>query len=94
MSKDKNLGKHLIERLANTIDVSKDVILDLFLIKAIGNSELCIENFKGILAYSDTAIKIKAVPRSIEVCGKSLELCNISDEILSISGEIETISFS
>lgn len=94
MSNREVIGNHIREKLADKIDVSKDIILDYFLMKTLGNKEICVENFKGIIEYTDSLIKIKAKPRSIEIEGEHLELCNISDELLSVSGDIKKITFS
>ena len=80
------------EKLADMIDVSKDVILDTYLIRITGNRELIIQNHKGIIEYNDRVIRIKAKPHSVSVFGKELELKNISDNTLSIFGFVEKIT--
>ncbi len=91
---DKNNKKSIRERFADVIDISKDVILDTILIKTIGNKEITIENYKGILEYSNTCIHIKAKPNSVKIIGKNLEIGTITDEMLYISGVIEEVSFT
>ena len=88
-----NNHKSIREKLADAIDISKDVILDTVQIKIIGNKEITIENYKGILGYSDTCIQIKAKPKCIEIKGKNLEIGTITEEMLFISGSIHEIMF-
>lgn len=88
-----NNRKSIKEKLADAIDISKDVILDTVLIKTIGNKEITIENYKGILGYSDTCIQIKAKPKCIKISGKNLEIGTITEEMLYISGVIQEILF-
>lgn len=83
----------LREKLADAVDVSKDIILDTVLIQAIGTHELTIENYKGILEYSDRCIKVKAKPKCICVQGSNLELICLTDELLNIRGCVSCISF-
>lgn len=90
----KPMQNRIRERLANAVDVSKDIILDTVLIRGTGNNEIIIENYKGIIEYSENVIRIKAKPRCIRICGDSLELCNISDDMLRVTGNIDKISFT
>lgn len=80
-------------RIADTIDISKDIILDTFVLRTTGPEELIIENYKGILEYGTESIIIKATPGNIRICGKELEIRTITDEMLFISGSITAINF-
>ncbi len=79
------------ERLADAIDVSKEIVLDAVLISAIGDRELTLENYKSILAYSDTCIQVKAKPYPVTITGAGLEIRNITRELLYITGRIHAI---
>lgn len=80
-------------RIADAIDISKDVILDTFLLRTTGTQELIIENYKGILEYSNESILIKATPSNIKICGSELEIKTITDEMLFVYGDISNILF-
>ena len=90
----KPMQNRIRERLAGAVDVSKDIILDTVLIRITGTSEIFIENYKGILEYTENVIRIKAKPKCIKICGTSLELCNISDEMLCVTGSIDKVMFT
>ncbi|MBR5152268.1 MAG: sporulation protein [Clostridia bacterium] len=81
------------ERFADAVGVSKEILLDTVLISCIGSREVTLENYKSILAYSDTAIRIQAKPRAVEIAGKRLELRCITKEMLYITGRIDRIGF-
>ncbi|MEE1013852.1 MAG: YabP/YqfC family sporulation protein [Clostridia bacterium] len=83
----------LRERVADAVDLSKEVLLDTVLISCIGNRELTLENYKSILAYSDTCIRVKTNPRVVEITGSHLEIRNITRELLYITGRIDQFSF-
>ncbi len=83
----------LRQRVADTVDISKEVLLDTVLISSIGNRELSLENYKSILAYSDTCIRVKANPRAVEITGAKLEIRSITREMLYIVGRIDRIGF-
>jgi sporulation protein YqfC len=81
----------LRERLADAMDIPKDAVLDTVLLSCIGNRELTLENYKSILEYSDTCIRVKANPKPVRIIGARLELRNITRELLYIVGRIDRI---
>lgn len=81
------------ERFADAMDVSKEVVLDSILISSIGDRELMLENYKSILAYSETCIRIKAKPYPLTVTGTGLEIRNITKDLLYLTGRIHDIAF-
>lgn len=83
----------LREKFADAMDISKDVILDTALIRMIGDRELTIENYKGIVEYTDTCIRVKAKQNMLKVTGKNLEIKTITQELLYITGRITCFSF-
>lgn len=83
----------LRERVADKIDISKEIILDVVLVNLIGDRELTIENYKSIMEYSDTNIVIKAKPYNVKVVGTGLEIRNINRELLYITGRIYEFNF-
>lgn len=83
----------LRERAADALDISKEVLLDTVLITCIGNREMTLENYKGIIEYTDTCIRVKAKPNAVRVTGEKLELRNISRDLLYITGKIGEIGF-
>lgn len=81
------------EKLADSIDVSKEVLLDTILLSMIGERELTVENYKSIIEYTDTCIRIKANPYPLKITGTGLEIRNITRELLYITGRIHSFAF-
>ncbi len=81
------------EKVADAIDISKEVILDAVVISVIGDRELMLENYKNIIAYSDTCIRVKAKPYPVKITGKGLEIRNINRDLLFITGRIHQFGF-
>lgn len=81
------------EKLADAVDISKEVLLDTVLVSCIGNRELTLENYKGIIEYTDTCIRVKANPHIVKVTGTGLEIRNITQELLYITGKISGFGF-
>jgi sporulation protein YqfC len=81
------------ERVANTFSLPKDVMLGLLQIHMIGNQELIIENYKGILSCSEEQIRISAKNKTVFICGKALKICYYTERDMKISGTISSILF-
>ena len=53
------------EKMVSAMDLPKDVIQNASVITILGRNELCIENYRGIIEYTDTLIRVqtRAGPR-------------------------------
>jgi len=80
--------------IAEAFDAPKDIVLNLPRIVLIGANELTIENYEGILEYSDIQICVGAAGMRIKITGKKLEIRTISAEILFITGFIQNVGLS
>lgn len=83
----------LREKFADAVDLSKEVLLNAVLISCIGDRELTLENYKGIIEYTDVCIRVRANPHNIKITGAGLELKNITRELLYITGRIHGVEF-
>ncbi len=87
------MGFDIKRNFTETLKLPREVILDLPLISVTGREELIIENFKGILEYSDKKIRINTKSGIIKITGKNLLLGQITSECLSIKGTLCSIEF-
>ena len=81
------------EKVADRLDVSKEVILDVPKIVFIGNREVAVENYKSIREYTENKIILDSDPMCLKFSGKELEIRSISREMLFITGRIEKMEF-
>lgn len=79
------------ERFAESFSLPKDMVMNETLIHMIGGTDMYIENYKGILAYSGCEIVIKGYCCKVIVCGKGLEIAYYSDEDMKIMGRIQEV---
>jgi len=93
MSKKKENKQKLRDRITNLMDIPKEVTQDLSRVVIIGEKELVIENYKGILEYDSTIIRAKTVGRSVKVVGRNLDIGVVTDEEIQITGEIDSFEF-
>ncbi len=83
----------LRERMADELNVSKEVILDVPKLVFIGDREVVVENYKSIVEYTETKIVLEANPRGLRFFGRGLEIKSITREMLFITGKIAKLEF-
>ena len=91
-NKAKQPIKPLREKIADTLDVSKEIILDTSKITLIGNREITVENYRGIIEYNSQKIRLISNPSQIQICGTNLDIKTMAKDFLYITGLIECVS--
>lgn len=86
------MGK-IREKVAEMTDLPKDVIMDLPKIVIIGNREMQIDNYKGLLEYSQEVIRVATNNKHIIITGADLGINRMESETLFIGGRITSIEF-
>lgn len=81
----------LLEKAAETFDLPADVIAGLPRLELVGDSQLRMENHKGILAYGTQEIHVSAGVFGVKICGEGLELRVMNALELLITGRITAI---
>ena len=81
------------QKISAMLDVPKEIVLNLPVISMVGMQDLTIENYKGIIEYTDERIRISTASGIMRVEGKGLGLRQITAEAVSISGRVARIEF-
>ena len=87
------MGDVIKRNIAETLKLPKEVVLSLPLISITGREELFIENFKGIIEYTQEKIRLKTNAGILKIEGSQMVLKSIADESLEIKGLIKTMEF-
>ena len=74
------------ERLADSVDVSKELILDVPKLVFIGNRE-------GISEYTENRILVEGKAYRLCLEGAKLEVKTITEDMLCVSGKIKKLEF-
>ena len=75
------------------LDLPQDVVFDVPRITMIGNLQLYVENYRGVVQFSETGLILELSQGKLEVVGKRLSIRAILPEEVFIEGEIEQVSF-
>lgn len=92
--KKENNKKEIRERFAEIMALPKEIVLDLPKITMIGNTQIFIENYKGIIEYDSEKIRINTSKGLLKLFGQNLEINTITNEELFITGIIDNVEFS
>ncbi len=68
-------------------------MLGVPLVTMVGDRELTIENYVGIIEYGEDIIRIKCKAVNVSITAKNLELKTMTDEFLYITGRFECFSY-
>lgn len=88
------MGKNIIkQRVADAANIPKDVICGVPLIRMIGREEFYIENYRGILEYTDSQIRIQTKIAQIQLFGKKLEIVYYTNDEMKVVGHIDKLEY-
>lgn len=78
----------LRRKISESLNLPEDVILDVPNIKIKGDSEVFIENHRGIIEYSKELLRLNSVLGIIKIKGENLQIKEINQEDILILGSI------
>lgn len=80
-------------KMAEISELPKDVVLGIPVLTVTGQSELNLENYSGIIEYTDVLVRIKIKRGQIKVKGRNLQVSYYTNDDMKITGYIETIEY-
>ncbi len=81
------------EHLVESLKLPKDSVLGASIVTITGNRDVFVENYKGIIEYTDCRIMLQGKNGKIEICGKRLNIQYYTNEDMKISGWIENVRY-
>lgn len=85
-----NRGREL---MVESLKLPKDSVLGASIVTLTGNTDVFIENYKGMLEYSKELILLQCKTCKIELTGKRLSIVYYTNEDMKISGIIENVRY-
>ena len=82
------------QRIAEALDLPLDVICDVPRCEIMGNSQISVENIRGILDYNESCIKINTTVGIVKIDGDELLIESISDESACVKGTLITYALN
>lgn len=91
--KDEKGKTRLMEKFTEMLELPKEIVLNIPKITIVGNGDLIIENYKGLIEYNDARIRVNTGIGTIRMSGSRLAIREITSEDIIISGEIQALEF-
>lgn len=79
--------------MTEALELPKEILLHLPLISFIGQEEVTIENYKGILEYNEETVRIGTAAGVLRLTGRGLCLKQLSAECMVVTGCVERMEF-
>lgn len=86
--------EQLAERFAEAASMPRDVVMGESVITITGRNEICIENYRGILEYTDLLIRVQTKSGQIRLSGKNLQIEYYTNDEMKITGRIVQLEFT
>ena len=77
----------------SALGLPRDGILGDVLVRFVGNCQVNIENYRGILLYTDTLVKIRARNCRVVIQGEALRIERYTAEEMMVTGRIHSLAF-
>lgn len=78
---------------AEELKLPKDVALGEVLVSFVGRGNVTVENYRGILVYDDSTVKLQAKRCKLLFRGKRLHIDYYNSDEMRISGSIQSLEF-
>ncbi len=80
-------------QLSEAINIPKDVAFGLPIMRMIGREEFCMENYRGILEYTENMIRVQTKIGQVILKGKHLEITTYSCDEMKVTGLIHSVEY-
>ncbi|NLK99546.1 MAG: sporulation protein [Clostridiales bacterium] len=82
-----------LEELSSRINLPADILAGAPIITATGRNEICLENYKSIIEYNDSLLRVQAKACKICIEGKELNILYFTEDEMKVTGFIKTIHY-
>ncbi len=84
---------NLKEKLTEVLELPKEIMLNVPKLTLLGNKDLIIENYKGIVEYEENRVRVNTAIGVIKITGSNLTIREITSEDIMVNGEIISLEF-
>jgi len=81
------------EKVAKMLEIPEEVVSDRPKITTVGWKEVFIENYRGIIEFTNEIVRINSNYGVITITGKNMKIREITSEDVIITGDIENIDY-
>ena len=79
------------KNMTEAMELPKEIMLNLPLISLVGQEEVTVENYRGILEYSEEVVRVGTAAGVLRLRGKNLCLKQLSADCMVVTGRVEKL---
>ena len=83
----------LKEKFSEMLELPKEIVLNIPKLTIVGNGDMIIENYKGLIEYDTVRIRVNTGAGVIRITGARLLIKEITSEDIIICGDIHALEF-
>ncbi|SEF74285.1 sporulation protein YqfC [Caloramator fervidus] len=83
----------LKRRLSDALDIPQEIVMNVPSLKVVGDSEIIIENHKGIIEYGKNVVRVDSNIGIINIKGSDFIIKSITQDEIELLGKIEVIEY-
>ncbi len=87
------MSDKLRKKLNKILDMPSEIVLNTPKITLDSNESILIENYKGILEYSDVFVRVNTSDYTIAISGEKLVIDYMTKEEISVSGKLIRVEY-
>ena len=80
-------------QLVDSLKLPRDTVMGASIVTVIGNEQIMVENYRGILEYSCESVILQTKNCRIDICGTGLTITYYTNEDMKIEGKITQIRY-
>ncbi len=88
------MKKGIREKIAEMTEIPKDFMMNMPRVTILGNREICVDNYKGLLEYSQETIRLASTNKIIIIKGEELLITRIVEDAVFVGGNIFLVEFA
>ncbi|MEG2441451.1 MAG: YabP/YqfC family sporulation protein [Acetivibrio sp.] len=83
----------IMEGISDTMKLPSDMLAGAPILSLIGQRQICIENYKGIIEYTEELIRVQTKIGRIHIRGNDLNIEYYTMEDMKVTGCIRMVEF-
>lgn len=91
--KKKKEREPLRDQIIAQLDIPLEAVSDVPVVNLLGNKEISVENFEGLLEYTDQRMRLNTRCGVLVIDGIKLEAKSMTEHMIVIKGTILQVSF-
>lgn len=84
---------HITSNLVESLELPKDLMYGAVLVTVTGNTEMLVENYRGIIEYTSERIRVQTKNCQVQVQGQQLLIAYYTNDEMKITGNICQIQY-